>query len=434
MRNRKTSRIITATIVLLLTGANLFGQNPDALSTFTPYSIFGVGDINKPGTSYNKAMGGIGIGIRENRLINIINPASLTERDTLSFLLDFGVDQRNIISQSSNATSAYNTFNMHHIVMSFPIYKKSAFSLGITPYSSVGYSFEEIEKDPGIISQVGDIRYQRYGAGGINKAFIGVGVNIFKNFSLGAEGIFYFGTIDRRSDVVFATDASYRTINTGMDYVISSLSTKLGAQYFTNLDKETTLTIGATYMLGSKLSGDLTKYAYATNATGKRDTSYFANSKATALEIPAEIGLGISLRKKDKWLIGADYTRQDWSSAKFAPTPGVNFTPAVSNAYKVGFEYIPNRYDIRYYAKRIVYRGGLYYENTYMKIADKQIDAMGITFGATLPILRLNNGVGISVDMGQRGSQKNNLVRERYIMFNINFSLQDIWFIKYRYD
>ncbi|MFA6770581.1 MAG: hypothetical protein WCR71_05350, partial [Bacteroidales bacterium] len=422
------------TIVLFLAGTNLFGQSQDALSTFTPYSVFGVGDINRAGTAYNKAMGGIGIGIRENRLINILNPASLTERDTLSFLLDFGVNQKNILTETDNAKSAYNVFNMHHIVMSFPIYKKSAFSIGIIPYSSVGYSFEEVETDPAIINEMGDIRYQRYGTGGINKIFLGASVNLFKNFSLGAEGIFYFGTIDRKSDILFNSDASYRTINSGMDYVISSLSAKLGAQYFKALDNDVSFTVGATWLFGSKLSGDLTKFAYATNNSGRRDTVYFDNVKETSLEIPSELGLGVSLRKKDKWLIGFDYTRQDWSSALFAPTPGISFTPALSNAFKVGFEYIPNRYDIRYYTKRITYRGGLYYENTYMKVADKQIDAIGITLGATLPILRLSNGVGFSVDLGQRGSLKNNLVRERYIMFNLNFSLQDIWFVKYKYD
>ena len=434
MRNRKRIKIITAATVLLLTGANLFGQNPDALSTFTPYSVFGVGDINKAGTAFNKGMGGIGIGIRENRLINILNPASLTARDTLSFLLDFGVDQKNIISETNIAKSAYNTFNMHHIVMSFPLYKKSAFSLGIMPYSSVGYSFQEYETDPATINEMGDILYQRYGTGGINKAFVGAAVDLNKNFSLGAEGIFYFGTVDRRSDIFFNSDASYRTINTGMDYVISSLSAKLGLQYYKALDKDYSITAGATFLFGTKLSGDLTKYAYATSVSGQIDTVYFNRTENTAMEIPSELGLGFSLRKKDKWLIGVDYTRQDWSSAVFAPTPGISFTPAVSNAFKFGFEYIPNKYDIRYYTKRITYRGGLYYEKTYMKIADKQINAMGITLGATLPILRFSNGVGFSIDMGQRGSLKNNLVRERYIMFNLNFSLQDIWFIKYRYD
>jgi hypothetical protein len=152
------------------------------------------------------------------------------------------------------------------------------------------------------------------------------------------------------------------------------------------------------------------------------------------MEIPSELGLGITLRKKDKWLVGADYIRQDWSSVSFGPTAGVDFSPAVSNSFRVGFEYIPNRYDIRYYSRRITYRGGAYYENTYMKVNGNQINSMGITLGATLPVLRLYNGLGLSLDMGQRGSLKNNLIRERYVMFNISFSLHDIWFIKYRYD
>jgi hypothetical protein len=59
---------------------------------------------------------------------------------------------------------------------------------------------------------------------------------------------------------------------------------------------------------------------------------------------------------------------------------------------------------------------------------------VGITIGANLPVYRWYNSVGISLDMGQRGSLKNGMVRERYIMLNLNISLYDIWFQKYRYD
>jgi hypothetical protein len=434
MRNRKNKRIFAAMTALFLTGSFAIAQNTDALGTFTPYSLFGVGDINKAGTAMNKAMGGIGIGIRDNRLINILNPASFSEREPQSFMMDFGVDQKNIYNYSSTSKTAYNVFNMHHLVLSFPIYKKSAFAFGVTPYSSVGYKFVEKENDPETIEEFGDISYQRYGTGGINRAFLGASFNLFKDLNLGAEGIYYFGTIDRYSNILFNTNQTYRTINTGTDYVLSSISGKLGVQYKRDLKEDITFTAGATYLLGSKLSGDLTKYAYATNVSGYRDTVHHDINKDTQMEIPAEIGVGISFRKKDKWMVGADYTRQDWSNVKFAPTPGVGFAPSVSNTFKVGFEYIPNRYDIRYYSRRVTYRGGAYYENSYMSINGKQINSMGVTFGATLPIMRLYNGVGFSVDMGQRGSLKDNLIRERYVMFNISVSLHDIWFIKYRYD
>ena len=83
---------------LFFAGADAMGQNTDALGTYTPYSLYGIGNIEKQGTAVNRAMGGIGTGLRSNRYINYLNPASITNRDTLSFMLDFGVDQKNIYS------------------------------------------------------------------------------------------------------------------------------------------------------------------------------------------------------------------------------------------------------------------------------------------------------------------------------------------------
>jgi hypothetical protein len=59
---------------------------------------------------------------------------------------------------------------------------------------------------------------------------------------------------------------------------------------------------------------------------------------------------------------------------------------------------------------------------------------MGVTLGITLPISRLYNGVSLGVDMGQRASTKNNMIRERYAMFVIGFNIHDIWFRKNQYQ
>ena len=74
-----------------------------------------------------------------------------------------------------------------------------------------------------------------------------------KNFSLGAELVYFFGTMDRYSNVNFSNSSSYRTIKTGTDFMISSFTGKAGLQYSYEPDKDNSLTIGATYMLGSKL-------------------------------------------------------------------------------------------------------------------------------------------------------------------------------------
>jgi len=423
-------------IIAFLVFASVFvakAQTTDALGTYTPYSLFGIGDIEKQGTAFNKGMGGIGVGVRDNRFINYSNPASITERDTLSFMLDFGLNQKNFYNTDGDVESAYNTANMQNIIFTAPLYKKSALMVGITPYSSVGYKFQSVETDPNLVSKYGNIVYQKYGTGSISQLFVGAAMNLSKNFSVGAEFIYYFGALNRYSNVLFSSDASVRDINTGWDYDISAISARVGAQYFANIAKNTVLTIGATYRFESNMDGDFTRYA-CTTSSSQIDTVTISTTPGYEVQIPTEFSAGFSIKKRDKWMFGFDYVRQDWSKSFFGETPGVDFKPSVSSSMRAGFEYIPNRYDIRYYMKRVTYRIGAYYDKTYVNINGNQVNAAGITLGMSMPIFRWYNAVTWSVDLGQRGSLENDMVRERYIQFNLNFNLHDMWFIKKRYQ
>lgn len=426
-------RILIIAAFALLAAGPAFAQATDALGTYTPYSLFGLGDIDKQGTSFNRGMGGIGTGVRDNRFINYLNPASITERDTLSFMMDFGINNKNFYNTDGNTTSAYNAANMQDFMFTAPIYKKSALIVGIAPYSSIGYKFEEEETNKDYISKYGQIVYQKYGTGTINQLFAGAAMNLSKNFAVGAEFIYYFGALNRYSNVLFNSDATIRNINTGWNYSINAVSGRFGMQYFGTVAKNTTLTLGATYRMASKLDGDYTRYA-CTTSSSQIDTVYMQTSSNYNVEIPEEIALGFSVRKTDKWMIGADYVRQDWSTSIFGETPGIEFNPSVASSYKVGIEYIPNKYDIRYYLKRVTYRLGAYYDQTYVNLNGNQIDAAGVTFGMSMPIYRLYNAFSWSVDLGQRGSLTNNMVRERYIQVNLNFNLHDIWFVKKKYQ
>lgn len=434
MQIKKNTKFYLSLLLLMVGFQGVKAQNTDALGTFTPYSLFGIGEIERQGTAFNRGMGGIGVGIRDNRFINYLNPASITARDTLSFLLDFGVDQKNFVNKDKNVRSAYNTFNMHNLVFTAPIYKKSAFMVGICPVSDIGYKFEAMETDSKIVEQYGDIKYQKYGTGSVNKLFLAGAMNINKNLSVGAELIYYFGSLNRHSNVVFSTDVAAKSLLTGWDYSVNAFSTRLGLQYFKPFaDNKYQFTAGATYSLKTRLHGDYTRYAFANDASIGNDTISF-NTSNHKIVIPGEFAIGFSFKKPYKWTVGFDYQRQGWNNSDFGLTPGVSFKPVASSSYKLGFEYIPNIYDVRYYYKRITYRAGVYYERSYIKIGDKRINAAGITLGCSLPIFRLYNAVNIAVDMGQRGSLRNNLVRERYVQFIVNISLHDIWFIKQRYE
>ena len=118
----------------------------------------------------------------------------------------------------------------------------------------------------------------------------------------------------------------------------------------------------------------------------------------------------------------------------FAVSGASTFTSTVSQSFRAGFEIVPNRNDIRYYLRRCAYRAGVYYDQEYYKVNGQGINTMGITLGITLPVFRLYNGLSLGVDFGQRSMNRNNLIREQYVMFNIGFNIHDIWFKKPRYN
>ena len=112
----------------------------------------------------------------------------------------------------------------------------------------------------------------------------------------------------------------------------------------------------------------------------------------------------------------------------FAVNGSMNFTSAVSQSFRAGFEIVPNRNDIRYYLKRCAYRAGAYFDQEYYKVNGNHVYTYGITLGVTLPVFRWYNGLSIGVDFGQRAYNPRTLdnysmIREQYVAFNIGFNI-----------
>ena len=117
---RKIEKIFLLSVFLVMSVC--VSAQDGTYGSYSPYSIFGIGDISRQGTSFNKSMGGVGIATRNNRFINYMNPAALTARDSLSFMADFGLSQKNTIYRQGDLRSANNTFNIYDFMMSFPIW------------------------------------------------------------------------------------------------------------------------------------------------------------------------------------------------------------------------------------------------------------------------------------------------------------------------
>ena len=425
--------------VFLIIGVSVSAQE-GAYGAYTPYSIFGIGEIAKEGTAYNKSMGGTGIATRNKRFLNYTNPAAVTARDSLAFMADFGLEQKNTLYRQSDIRSGNNTFNIHNFVMSFPIYRSSAFMVGISPFSDVGYDISSVEKDQEIIGNTGNITYDSYGTGSVYQVFVGAGVTFWKRLSLGAEFIYYFGNIDKITHMDYL-NSSYRSVNSGNEISVNGSTGKFGLQYEQKLGGNVSMIIGATYRMSAKMKGYSTDYRYATQSgvvdtlRHNVDTLAYGN-----LMFGDEIGVGISLKGGDKWHAEFNYLRSGWDKSGLDSKPGfaavgdMRFSTTVSQSFRLGFEIVPNRNDIRYYMKRCAYRAGVYYDQAYYKLDGNNVNSMGVTLGMTLPVFRWYNGLTLGVDFGQKSSTRNNLVRERYAKIVVGFNIHDIWFQKPRYN
>ena len=428
----------------LFCGIAVCGQD-GAYGSFSPYSIYGIGNISKEGTAFNKSMGGVGIATRNRRFINILNPASLTARDSLSFMADFGLSEGNTVYRQNldgaRLISANNTFNIYDFVISFPIYRSSAFMVGITPFSDLGYDFSSDVTDGSIIGNTGNITYSNYGTGSIYQLFAGGAVTFWRRLSLGAQLIYYFGSLDKKYDMTYY-DVSYRSVNNGYNMRLRGLTGKFGVQYEQPLGNNLSLTLGATYRLRTNVKGQLTDYSYAVTSETVDTLRNNVNnlSRNDGIKFGDELGIGVALRGGEDWSVEVNYLMSDWRHSGFEDKGGLAaqgtsvFTSTVSHSVRAGFEIVPNRNDIRYYLRRCAYRAGAYYDTSYYLFDGNVVNSFGITLGVALPVFRWYNGITLGVDLGQRGSLRNNMVRERYVSFAIGFNIHDLWFQKPRYN
>ena len=155
-----------------------------AQQTSSPYSRFGYGLLRDNATSAQRQMGGIGYAMTSGRQINAMNPASYSRIDSLTFLFDMGVDASFINSKEEGSSLSQKGGGLDYVTMQFPLSKRIGASVGLLPYSSVGYAFG---------SEIKNGTNSHQGSGGLNQLYVGLSGNIFKGFSAGFNFSYLFG-------------------------------------------------------------------------------------------------------------------------------------------------------------------------------------------------------------------------------------------------
>ena len=429
MRNRL---MVTLSALGLCFGAA--AQTDGTYSGYSPYSVYGIGNLHHNGAAWQAQMGGVGVASRTNRYINIQNPASVTARDTLSFMADIGLNGRFSFFSDGVSRSVTSVVNIDNFVLSFPMWRNTAFMAGIKPYSDMGYKVSYSESGD---SSTGTRTFSSSGNGGVYEVFAGAGITLWNRLSLGAQYCLYFGGMNKSASLTFE-DPSFHSMSAGDSLQVKGHTAKFGLQYEQPLSAKRSLVVGATYKLATPMLGTAVDFSYKNSMRASRNEKTLG--KDIAVRFGSELGAGISFREADRLSVEVDYTLKDWRNSGLDAVRGfsnssasADFSASMGHGVSAGFEFTPARNDIRYFLRRCTYRAGVYYEQSYYRVGGKSIDAAGLTLGMTLPVFRGYNGLSLGLEAGQRGFGPG-VVRERYFGFNIGFNVFDIWFQKPRYE
>ena len=399
----------------------------------SPYSRFNIGTLEPAGSFSSLGMGGISTALRNNSSIYFSNPASYSSLDTNSFVFDFGLDYSMSFLSDSVSGFSSDDMNFDHLLIGFPITKGWGVAAGIIPLSNGYYKLAEsvLTNDPKYNSNVGEYSSYHAGDGGFTNFFLGSGVNINKNFSVGVNMTVLFGQVERLNQLDFTENYIFND-NSTEKLQLGGINFVYGMQYSASLKNEYFFNAGVS-LNSSKYYNS--KYEYLSSmllGSSTFDTVSYVADDSTKAFIPGTLKLGFSFGKKNKFTTGIDFITTKWSNSKI---PGAIGYAADTRSLLFGAEFIPDKFSNYSFLKRLEYRVGGHIEDNYLIINGKQIKEYGASIGLGLPMRRSMSKTNLFFDFTRKyGSKGSNLYSENFYTMGISLNLYDFWFVKRKYD
>ena len=379
----------------------------------TPYSQYGYGTIDNIATGNQRAMGSTGIGIRNNTQVNMMNPASYTACDSLTFMFDFSVDYKASWYNEAGAQAQGQSGGLNYIAMQFLLGKNVGASIGLTPISHVQYLYG---------NTITNGSYTRVGEGGLSQLYAGVAYQPFKWVSLGVNVGYMFGRIQNYVQV--ATDAA-----TGVYYktlMVNDVRLQAGIQFPIDFDSKNNITAGFTYTPGKPTEGEA--LAYDTF----NDTITFAMRDYYSM--PHCFGAGLSYNYDKRLTIAVDGRYDMWKDAKFY-NPNTNAYEPMNNRMRLsaGAEFRPKLVSSSYF-DYVRYRIGGFYEESYIKVGNNSVREFGVSCGLGLPLRKEKSILNISLEYSHRKGYPNALLAEDHLAVVVSMTFNEMWFWQRKFE
>jgi hypothetical protein len=488
MRNIKISYTFSFILLLFIVYATPLSVFAQSSNTSSPYSRYGIGDLSNKGFAQGFAMGGSHIALQNDTtelfFINSGNPASYANfRLTTA---ELGLNYSGVRLTNNSTKQTVHNASLAYVSLAFPVKKWWGSSIGLLPYSSVGYAIS----DNRTLSSVGNVEYLYEGSGGVNQVYFGNSVKPLyglpgafrrsikyaqleqekkygeirkimnrkkcaQGLSLGFNASYLFGNIESTKRSIFQPSVVALNTRSTTSTRISDIYLDYGMQYAFIIDtlrgrdlKENVKWIfGATFTTEANVRAkvDTLTYSYYYGSSGEeilRDTIKQSTDSKGRITFPLSFGFGLGFKKGDRWFFTTDFALQNWSSYQ-----AFNSVQGLKNSMRIsaGVQYIPNskyvasKNSLSGYGKRINYRAGVRYFKTAIELKNTQLKEYAVSLGVGLPVgrnylLRNFSMINIGLELGQRGTTSNGLIRENFLKASVGFTINDLWFQKARID
>ena len=417
---------LLASLTFLFAASTLAGQ-----TITSPYSQFGIGELISDSLPSNEGMSDLGVGMPAEGSVNIVNPSFLVDSPFTNFQLGFKADFRSYVSEFVS-DGKDQALGLRILGLTIPIFKNLwTTNLSLLPYSAVEYDL--VTENP---FEGGDVFNSSEGSGGISQVKFSNGVRISERISLGLSAAFLFGTIERaysttvRVEDVFDPYVLRRTQETTL--ANRNILVSMSAGYKHPLGGEDHLNFGVVYGFKNDLDGEGETRWQRLNITGTRlltDEVAPTGALGESFSIPGNLGIGFSFVRVNNFGVGVDLRFRNWKGDSITEQVGLRDVFHVN----AGGYFLPDSNKSASYLKRVVYRFGVGYSQLPYVINDQNINELGLSAGFSFPIYGLSS-LETTFRFGLRGTVEEGLIEENYFQTVFSVNINEIWFVKPRYD
>ncbi len=426
-------------IPFFILSVSLYAQT----NSVSPYSRMGLGELYPDDFSRGLAIGKANIGLRDRLFINLSNPASYSQLALTTF--EVGLEAKLLRQQQQNPdlTIENSTTGLRYFAVGIPFTDWWGTALALKPYSFRGYDIttQRFLADSTLVTD------NFSGSGGINQVVWGNSFKVAKGLSLGINAAFVFGSMDDVNLVEWEGNTFDTRIEESAG--LRGIHLKYGAQYQHDFSDGTQLGLGAYFSNSQNINADVSNYIYTISGNVELDTLAGSGERSGSITLPGEFGFGLSWGKTDEdilnyaWQVSADI--ELYSGSEYVDFQG---RQQLEDAYRFQLGgYLRPKYAFEglrrnnFYLFNVEYRLGGFYEQLPISLNGIQMQDYGITFGMGLPVKERNMAPGevkvstinMGIILGRRGTMENNLILENYLNIYLGFTLNDKWFIKYKY-